>query len=540
MKRFSVLFFLFIVFSFTAYANNVSDIYIDVEVDTFGNAKINQRWIGEFSEGTENYIVIENLDKMKLSDFSVKDENGEFDLIEKWDINSSRTKKANKCGIVKTAKGYELCWGIGEYGKRTYDISYVIEGFVASYEEKDGSNFMYVNPQMSTFPTDVQFSLKLSDGTLIDDSIADVWAFGFDGTVEYRNGKIVAYTYSPLKKNNRFQIMFSLDKGIITPDRKMNSTFEKVKEKAFKGSDYEDSDLWIVILVGVLVGGTFISLIIYAITVSRERKKFFKSVDYFREVPNNSNLSMSYYLCRKFGVGGDEGSIIGSSILKMINDGNIDCETEKTVGFFGKEKESHNIKLVSRPLDQRTASLYDIMIKAAGSDGVLEENELKNYSSKNYKALRNFIDNTKEVGENAFCDIHGFTSGITHRIKGLSERGKKELSEVVGLKKYLDDFSLIDEREIGEIAIWKEYLIYATLFGSADKVLEQMKKIYPDSIPEIETYSRQVDMSSIFYLSMYRSMINAEQSARSSGSGGRASFGGGGGFSGGGIGGGSR
>lgn len=47
-------------------------------------------------------------------------------------------------------------------------------------------------------------------------------------------------------------------------------------------------------------------------------------------------------------------------------------------------------------------------------------------------------------------------------------------------------------------------------------------------------------MTGYYYASMYRSMITAEQRARSQGSGGRASFGGGGGFSGGGTGGGSR
>ena len=110
----------------------------------------------------------------------------------------------------------------------------------------------------------------------------------------------------------------------------------------------------------------------------------------------------------------------------------------------------------------------------------------------------------------------------------------------MGLKKYLDEFTIIDERKISETIIWKEYIVYATLFGIADKVIEQFKQVYPEKIPEIETYNRNVVIAHSYYHSMHRSAQRAMQARRTSGGGGRASFGGGGGFSGGGRGGGSR
>ena len=93
-------------------------------------------------------------------------------------------------------------------------------------------------------------------------------------------------------------------------------------------------------------------------------------------------------------------------------------------------------------------------------------------------------------------------------------------------------------RKIGETVIWKEYLKYATLFGIADKVMEQFKQVYPEKLPELETYNRNVIIAHSYYRSMHRSAQRAMQAKRASG--GRASFGGGGGFSGGGRGGGSR
>ena len=138
------------------------------------------------------------------------------------------------------------------------------------------------------------------------------------------------------------------------------------------------------------------------------------------------------------------------------------------------------------------------------------------------------------MGKQEFVSLGGFISGVGNCIKNLSDKGREELAEVIGLKKYLDEFTLISEREITETIIWKEYMVYATLFGISDKVLEQFKKVYPEKIPELETYNKNVIIAHSYYHSMHRS------AKRTSGGGGRASFGGGGGFSGGGRGGGSR
>ena len=44
----------------------------------------------------------------------------------------------------------------------------------------------------------------------------------------------------------------------------------------------------------------------------------------------------------------------------------------------------------------------------------------------------------------------------------------------------MEEFSLLNEKEVPEIAIWEKFLVYATAFGIADKVLKQLKIVYPD------------------------------------------------------------
>lgn len=59
---------------------------------------------------------------------------------------------------------------------------------------------------------------------------------------------------------------------------------------------------------------------------------------------------------------------------------------------------------------------------------------------------------------------------IKKTVKGNIERNKW-----LGLKNFLIDFSKIDIREIPEVSLWEDYLIYATAFGIGKEVLAAMK-----------------------------------------------------------------
>ena len=131
---------------------------------------------------------------------------------------------------------------------------------------------------------------------------------------------------------------------------------------------------------------------------------------------------------------------------------------------------------------------------------------------------------------------------------------KTEVRQMLGLKKYLEDFTLIDEREVQEVALWKDYMVWATLFDSASTVVKQMKKINPEYF-KMDDIASQLAFSviepevtkefakatgSAYYKYIVHSGSSSNGRSRRSGSGGRASRGGGGGHRGGGSGGGIR
>ncbi len=538
------IFLVFLVVSVPALAgNNVSEIDIEVTVRDDGSAYIVQTWQGVFTDGTENYISI-NTEDISLSDFAVSDVNGAYTFVESWDIDWGFSKKARKCGIVKTNDGVELCFGISEYGENRYAIEYVVSDFIKSYTDFDGTNFMFINPDMSTFPTDAHISIVMQNGTKLDENNAGIWAFGYEGYVEFLEGNINAYTTSALENDDSMIVMLRLDQGIIFPKTTLNESFETVMQKAFDGSDYGEQESLFEKVIGAIVGIVIFVVLILCLVFYIKRKnalrKFYQAADYFREVPNSGEMEISHYLAQNFDVAEDKSLIIGALILSMINQGSIEPQLEENVGIFGKVKESVNLKLVKEPSTVPEISLYHLLKLSAGDDGILQEKELEQYAYKHPEQINAVVENVAIGGEQKFTADGGFLQGAGNCIKDLSDHGKEELSQVMGLKKYLEDFTLIAERSVTETVIWKEYLVYATLFGIADKVLKQLKTVYPEKIPELEYYNRNVIVAHSYYHSMHHSAQKALQARRTGGMGGRASMGGGGGFSGGGHGGGSR
>jgi len=535
-------------------ANKVSEIMVDVVLYPDGSAYITQTWNGNFTEGTEGYIPLENLGEMSLSEYLVSDANGPYTLVKDWDVKAGFKEKAGKYGLLKTNKGYELCWGISEYGESRYAIEYKIDHFVGGYTDFDGFNFQFINPGMGTLPTDVTVKILLQEGEKLDANNAGIWAFGFDGQINFENGQVVAYTQKPLSySTDSVIIMLQLNKGLINPTRVVNKSFEEVKTQALKGSNYDhktDSGTGsdgvsdreaeeeagpLGVAIGLVVMALPIGVILYFVFRKGKAKKkiiaLYENADYFREAPIAGNLEAAFVLASDFDQTDDDGNLIGSAFLKLINAGCLEPMTEKTVGLFGKEKESISLKLIHPPQFNGLTCrmLYDVLVLASSSDQILQERELEDYCKKNHSTIMDIIEAAKQDGQNTLMQIGSYDASKMAKPLGLSPRGENLLLNIMGFKKYLLEFSLIAERTIAESVIWQDYLTFATLLGIADKVIEQFEKVYPEATQYSENAHYYILLAHRYTHASYQ----AAQTARSSGSGGRSSFGGGGGSGGG-------
>lgn len=131
-------------------------------------------------------------------------------------------------------------------------------------------------------------------------------------------------------------------------------------------------------------------------------------------------------------------------------------------------------------------------------------------------------------------------------IKRKSEKGIEDYTKWKAFKKFLNDFGTFDTKELPEIILWERYLVYATIFGLADKVEKAMNvkikeldvsNMYGNNYIFINNY----DLTSSINHSINQAYQGAQSTiTRESASASGGSFGGhGGGFSsGGGFGGG--
>lgn len=138
--------------------------------------------------------------------------------------------------------------------------------------------------------------------------------------------------------------------------------------------------------------------------------------------------------------------------------------------------------------------------------------------------------------------VYSFT--LSSRYNRLTQKGINEKEKWDGLKRYMEEFSMIDDKTVPELVLWEKYLVYATVFGIADKVLKQLKVVYPQITNSDYMTSHGYTYMHLMYASNFnnsfiKTLDNSVKTTYSntnlsSGSGSGGGFSGGGGFGGGG------
>jgi len=533
----------------------LNDLSIHVALQPNGDARITEtRQMTITSEGTECYIVVGNLNGSKIGELEVTDETGrEYENIGHWDVDRSREGKAGRCGLVTKSNGYEVCWGLGDEGERTYITSYTVTNLVKSFTESDGFNYMFVARNVRPYPQHVILSIGCADGTEINDSVANIWAFGYKGSVWFEDGCIWAESEEAFESDYCMIVMAEFTDSLFQPTMSAGEPFEDLKQRAFEGSDYgmefedsasnDDDDLFETILGGLVgLGMIFfglVGLLAAPVTYLVRWWKYKRGVEWYRDIPFDGKLDTANYALNKLRFGGDNyDRLLSACVIKLINLGALGIESHpnregKVVPAFVVKKWGGKGEA-----DTLLRKIYTIFELAAGNDSVLEPWELKAYmkDKHNQTTIDSFLNTLHEM-----------------KIINLSKK-KDEIRKLMGLKKYLSEFTLLNERGIQETTLWKDYMVYATLFGNAKRVIKEMQKINPEyfkmddiagqmvegmTVPTIYTVFQR-GTADAYSAKMLREHPTSSGSGRSWGGGGHSSFGGGGGFSGGGSGGGIR
>ena len=297
----------------TALASEVDSVIIRVCLHDDGSALVTERWqIYVTGQITEWYKVIGNLGDMAVGGLQVIDEEGHQFVSEgdEWDIDRSLEEKAGRCGIVRKENGCELCWGVGSFGSHEFTITYSLGGLVQSHEDMDGFNFMFLARGQNPAPQYSEVRIFKEDTTFSSDN-SRIWAFGFNGEINFEDGSIVARSNEPFSEKNGLIVLAGFSKGIFSPAVEGKGTFDDLRAKAFKGSSYKQEsgiDFWSLIFylaIGLGILAVIYAFIADAINRRKRRKELLgcknvKDVPWFRSVPAEGSLRKAFNVYKTF------------------------------------------------------------------------------------------------------------------------------------------------------------------------------------------------------------------------------------------------
>lgn len=547
-------------------ANSIDNINMDIYINNDGTAHITEVWKTYLDSGTEGYKPYYNLGNSIISNFKVKLNNREYTFNDNYNVNASFDSKKYTNGFNYINNGIELCFGISKYGKNTYYLEYDISNFVVN--TSDGYQMVYWN----LFPYDYNPSpdnvyIKIHSNFKYSDTL-DVWGYGKYGAPCYvYDGVIEMSSEGTVSSSEYMTILVKFPKDTFNTSTTLNKTFDEYLNMANDGAEvYKNNDnnsnfdvfVGIISIIFPIIFSFGLPIIIIIATYLIVKKNGYgyinnkvinkKNTNFYRDIPCNkdiyyantlTNLNKNIFNSYK------ETNIFGAIILKWVKEEKIKFITT-TSGIFNKETSSIDLTLnpsFDNPLEKE---LFDIMYTAS-KDGILETKELEKWCKNNYTK---FFDLFKRINVVEIEKLKN-SNHIYKRVNKdeckcknvMDDTIYEDSSKLYGLKLYLDEFSSINTKEVMEVHLWDEYLMFAYIFGIADKVAKQLKNLYPEVL-----VNNNIDFDTLLYINYISTRsVSAASTAKSraesysSGGGGFSSGGGGGGsFGGGGGGGGFR
>lgn len=548
MKKKILLFLIMMLFMpFSVLADTIYSVSMNVNILEDGTANIVEKWDVKADSGSEWYKTMYQLNNSELTNYKVLMDGSELKYKE-WDVDESLSEKSGYYGINNTYKGIELCFGKGDFKRHTFTVSYTLSNYVFNTEDSQVLAWvLFPEATVGYFTAEISSYYKFPD-TL------DVWGYGYKGYAYVENGVIKLSTEKSLN-NEYISLLVKFPLNTFNTDNvdSRYKTFNDVYEVAQEGTfDYDyDTDnsgdsvsylfdrfMSIICLFFPLL------IVIFGVKIAvnsgygyvNNKKIDKKNIPMFREIPCNKDIHYANALIKLNNFGYKESNIFGAIILKWVKENKIGFKNEKT-GIFNKETSMIDLTMNPQFDNDCERELFNMMYEAS-LDGILETKEFEKWCRKNYS---DFFDLFKKIESKKIRELK--EEGHIYKRVNKDECKKKNVmddkiyedsTQLYGLKLYLDEFARMDTKEVMEVHLWDEYLMFAYLFGIADKVAKQLKNMYPE-IMEQQDFNYD---TIIFVDNISTRSVSAASSARSaaesySSGGGGFSSGGGGGFSGG-------
>lgn len=564
--------------------NQLNDMTIEVELQEDGSAVITEHREMNMDDGTELYIVLEALQDSELLDFSVAGFEEETD----WDSDDSMEEKAGKYGVIDTDSGYELVWGIGQYGANTYDVTYSLSNLVRELE--DGQALLWNFDTFSDIPAE-NLTVEITGPEPFTEDSTRLWGFGFEGDIQLVNGSVVWQAAEEVDNSKDVTVLLQFPSGMFQTQASVDMTLEEQQEMAMDGSAYnEDTSSDVIamaIIAGVVVlgagaGGTAIA---YGVKVNKAKKEAGQMRSVAERVKENKGVVLDEvpfadkdfagiaYLLHQMNKGYFE-DYFSVYLLKWTMEERIDIQTRKEDKLFGtgfdtrieilhyqEEREQYSdsfAEMVSQlPLHSEEVyetGLWMMLLDAADETGMVSDERMNRWAKAHAKEVEEYADYLEDYSKDyleahnliAFEDIHVW--GSKHEVAKASHAGDELFDRLIQFDHYLEEVELEGFQDTTRRLSIEEYLLWSALYYRSEEITKQFKEMIPDTAD----YGYSEDYPFVYYYWYWNGMygfrrnwssglasggFHSAASSAAAGGGGATSFGGGGGAGGGGGGG---
>ncbi len=511
----------------------IPSIQIKAVLKKDGSAVITEIWEvqGVFS-GTEYYKALYNLEGRKVHSFSVYESGRLYTALDKWNTKLSRKEKEGTSGILTTSDGYELCWGIGDYGDHTYTLQYTIDNLVKNYGEYAGFYHQFIS-ELSSAPKAIAISIQMEDEAF-DQKNARIWGYGFDGEVAIGSaGSLTVISNKTLSREDYVNVLCRFDQRLFPKAASAGISFEELQNSA--NNKGMNPLVLVLLVVGLFSGGIALFLYFHSRYKLSDntvvRLPSYNKININYSIPFGRNIPAIYAALRLLRKGISYHQLMGAYLVlwQEANYISVDKREKET-------KMEESILFQAEHISEAVIEqlLFDLLIKEAGQDNILWSSDIRKNADNISRKLEQW---EKKVNKEGIKELKRL--GVVEEKKGtlrFTRQGFDKAIMILGLKKYISGLNHQSEKVNNEL--WGDYLVTATMFGMGKKVLKAFqvidKSYYNDFVNHYGC-----DSYSMFYFMSMTSHICDNTVINTDGTGGAASSSGGTGFSGGG-GGGSR
>ncbi len=432
------------------------------------------------------------------------------------------------------------------------------------------------------------------------DSDYRVWLHGpLNGEIERTNNKEAVGTFNFLGAYNPVSVRLIFDKSLVPNATKVSGLIAKdaiidyqteLSDEANKEREKIQRQNMILIISSSVWALIAISLAVGVYLREKKMKKTAFNMEYFRDFPASYGPEVLEYLLDK----NVTEKSLSATILNLIYKKVLKVEV-----IDRKLKDDY--KLVLQEYDEASLTetekiALNLIINEIGNSKEVVLSTIRKHCStlsnaNNVMDLYNdFIRKSKSLGKSElfFATTPGLVAfSVIFSLLGLiltfisfaldlswlgiiiiifmialiifvitrkfyTKKGAEHYAKWMAHKKFLEDFSRFNEKELPEVTLWDKYLVYATILDCADKLSKEMELKMPNMDTSDTTYvgynpymTHYIITSNIYSsinsgihtaVASSRSSIAASQSSSGGGFGG-GSIGGGGSFGGGGGGG---